>query len=66
MDIKNLVTMDIKNLVKTKSFYTGIGGIIAGLGLIFAGEGASFEIGIAMIWGGLQSIFFRDSQLKSQ
>lgn len=58
--------MDIKRLLRTKSFYGGLGGIIAGLGLIFAGEGASFEIGIAMIWAGMQSIFNRDSQLKSQ
>lgn len=59
--------MDFKRLIKTKSFYGGLSGIIAGLGLIFAGgEGASFEIGIGMIWAGMQSIFFRDSQLKSQ
>lgn len=65
MNFKRL--LDLKRLLKTKSFYTGIGGIVAGLGLLFAGEGgASFEIGIAMIWGGLQAIFFRDSQLKSQ
>ena len=48
-------------LLKTKSFWGGVGIIAGGVGLIVEGE---INLGVAAIIGGLQAIFIRDAIRK--
>jgi len=50
--------MVTKNLFKTKSFWTGIVGIITGVGVIIQGDSAA---GIQIIVTGIATIVLRDA-----
>ena len=52
-----------KKTVMTKTFWGAIAAIATGVGLIFAGE---VPEGILLIFGGIQTIFLRDSNTKME
>jgi len=55
------VRTEQKNLLRTKTFWGGLSSILAGVGLIVAGE---IPVGINLIATGLVGIFLRDSVRK--
>lgn len=53
--------MNIKNLIKTKTFWGGIASITTGVGLIINDE---MQSGLVLIAQGLTAIFLRDAVNK--
>ena len=53
----------MKSLLKSKTFYTGIAAIVAGIILAFLG---CWETGVELIVGGLVAIFLRHNMPKHQ
>ncbi len=50
-------------LLKSKTFWTGVGAVLAGAGGFATGTMSSWEAGM-MVYGGLQAIFLRDAIAK--
>lgn len=48
----------MNELIKTKSFWTGVAGIVTGIGMIFMGDIAT---GIQTIGGGIAAIVLRQA-----
>jgi len=55
--------MNWKELVKSKTFWTGMSAIVVGIGLCVQGDTAT---GIPMITTALIGIFLKDGQTKSR
>lgn len=53
--------MNFKALLKSKTFYTGIAGVLTGIGLIVSGQKAE---GIQIAITGFIAIFLRDTLAK--
>jgi hypothetical protein len=52
----------MKNLLTTKTFWAGVGSLIAGAGLIFTGDKTN---GLLLISQGIGQIFLRSAILKN-
>lgn len=50
--------MNIKKLIRTKTFWTGLSAVTLGILLIINGE---WRTGVPMVFGGMAMIFVRDA-----